>query len=64
MIQDNELKENLQSMQRKFYFKPHIEIVPLLPKQTVLGIGCFSLSLQSGPDSGGCGISVENCQLT
>jgi hypothetical protein len=45
---------------RKFYSKPVLELVPLFPKQTVLGTGCFSSSLNTGEKTDeiylGCGL--------
>ncbi len=38
---------------RRAYVKPRVEIVQLMPKQTVLG-GCLSSSLGSGPRGNGC----------
>jgi len=46
---------------RKAYQKPQIEVVPLLPKQTVLGVGCFTTSDQSGEQNYGCGIEQGMC---
>ena len=60
-----EIKKELNNSQteglRKVYLKPHVEIVPLLPKQTVLGVGCFTLSDQSGENLSGCGPQFTNC---
>jgi len=64
MVNKNELNKNHTEGLRKSYLKPQVEIVPLLPKQTVLGIGCFTLSDQSGENAAGCGPFFENCSNT
>ena len=60
MEKSYELNENLMVSQRKPYFKPQIEIVPLLPKQTVLSNNCYSTSI-AGPLTVGCGSLIDNC---
>jgi hypothetical protein len=40
----DELNNKQSEHRRKPYVRPHVEIVPLLPKQTVLGTGCYSSS--------------------
>lgn len=54
-------REKNNNNHRKLYLKPQVEIVQLLPKQTVLG-GCLSSSL-SGPADTGCTASggLEPC---
>ena len=45
--------------QRKTYLKPALDIVPLLPKQTVLGGECFSSSNTAGEELViGCGLTL------
>jgi hypothetical protein len=54
MIDDSRELNNLPvERQRKPYTKPQVETVPLMPKQTVLGESCYSLSI-SGAVSLGC----------
>ncbi len=53
---------NIQPMQRKAYVKPEVEVVDLMPKQTVLG-GCLTSSnIASGYEGStdpGCGTLVD-----
>ena len=48
---------NKTTDQRKTYSKPAIELVPLYPKQIVLGGTCLTTSNNSGPINLGCGLS-------
>jgi hypothetical protein len=56
MNNSNEVNSKLIEPRRKLYVQPHIEIVPLLPKQTVLGTGCYSASSENfgAINSNGC----------
>lgn len=61
---ENKDNENKPIVQRKTYGKPAIEVVPLFPKQTVLGETCFTQSSNTGSTElpiGGCGLGL--CEL-
>ena len=48
---------DVQVKQRKVYIKPEVEIIDLMPKQTVLG-GCLTAS---NVDAGWTGLANSGC---
>ena len=60
MTKHDVTKKTIES-KRQPYFKPQIEIVPLLPKQTVLGAKCLSSSLTTASDFDPCSVLTNAC---
>lgn len=59
---EREAKENHTRGDRRPYEKPHVEIVGLLPKQTVLLI-CLTGSTGTGALLNGCQIDGTTCNV-
>ena len=58
MEESNGVKPNIAVAVREPYVKPIIEVVELMPKETVLG-GCLSAS--NGSVASGCNILLNGC---
>ena len=54
------LNNKIYESKRKPYIQPQVEIVPLLPKQTVLDVKCFSISLNAAETFQTCTL-LNNC---
>jgi hypothetical protein len=61
MDNPNTFNKTTNERRRKPYLRPQIEVVSLLPKQTVLGIPCYSSSATGPEETFGCSSGLPKC---